>query len=297
MTRPLKTLTSQVKTLSEHGFQRIDSDLYKRSGLDLWRASSENDIHIVGTSFRRAIQRLAEQYKHIISVDELRKDLLSHLSHDLRTPLATLLGYLETWEMQQNQISEKQSREYIATARKNAQKIVVLVDQLFDLANLDSNNVTVIKEPVSIAELVQDVLQKFKLVAEEKGISLNLQPKDSSITVFADIEKLERIFVNLIENALRHTPGGGHITVNLKKDTSLVSIEVCDTGIGIPEHDLPYIFNPHFKAGNSVRENTAHGGLGLAITKRLLELHQSEIQVKSVLHRGTTFSFYLASTR
>jgi len=173
---------------------------------------------------------------------------------------------------------------------------VVLVDQLFDLANLDSNNVTVTKEQISVAELVQDVMQKFSLIATEKHVELCLQPKDSAIQVYADIEKLERVFVNLIENALRHTPKGGKITINLQANSSLVFIEVSDTGIGIPEDDIPFIFDPHFKAGNSVRENTAHGGLGLAITKRLLELHQAEINVRSALHKGTTFSFTLAST-
>ena len=296
ITKPLKQLTSQVRTIQKNGFgENPDQNAELHKSLACWDALSENDIHVLGVNVRETLKRLENQYQHIVSIDELRKELLSHVSHDLRTPLASLLGYLETWEMQKDQITQEQSRHYIATARKNAQKIVVLIEQLFDLAHLDSNSVTVKKEPVSVAELVHDVLQKFSLAAKEKGVTLDVQPKDSSIEVFADIEKLERVFTNLIENALRHSSENGRILVNLKRDASLVSIEVSDTGIGIPERDLPFIFDPHFKAGNSVRENTAHGGLGLAITKRLLELHQSDISVRSALNKGTTFSFSLST--
>jgi signal transduction histidine kinase len=301
ITKPLKKLTKQVTYIQSKGFEEypaapseaVNSD--DAALLNIWDESSSNDIHILGATFQKAMEKLEAQYRHIVSIDELRKELLSHLSHDLRTPLASLLGYLETWEMQKDTLSPDQSKHYIATARKNAQKIVVLIEQLFDLAHLDSDSVTVKKERVSVAELVHDVLQKFALSAEEKHIQLDVEPKDSSIVVYADIEKLERVFVNLIENALRHTSDHGRITVNLKRNASLVSVEVSDTGIGIPEQDLPFIFDPHFKAGNSVRENTAHGGLGLAITKRLLELHQAEINVRSALHKGTTFSFSLSS--
>jgi signal transduction histidine kinase len=294
--RPLKILTNQVRDLGREGFDKFqgEGDSIEQA-LGQWDASSGNDIDIVGANFRAALIKLEQQYQHIVSIDELRKELLSHVSHDLRTPLASLLGYLETWEIQQGQMTEQQSRDYIATARKNAKKIVVLIEQLFDLANLDSNNVTVKKERVVVAELVQDVLNKFALSAKEKHITLKLQPLDIGIEVHADMEKLERVFTNLIENAMRHTPEHGVITINLIKGSSLVSIEVSDTGIGIPEEDLPHIFDPHFKAGNSVRENTAHGGLGLAITKKLLELHQTDITVKSALHKGTTFRFSLAS--
>ena len=109
-----------------------------------------------------------------------------------------------------------------------------------------------------------------------------------------DIEKLERVFTNLIENALRHTNENGSITVRLKHENRSVAIEVSDTGIGIPAKDVEHIFTPHFKAENSVRGDTAHGGLGLAITKKLLSLHQASIHVKSIEKQGTTFHFELA---
>lgn len=295
ISKPLNTLTQQVRKVKAQGFTRENHEQNEQllKELGTWPESSDNDIAMLGHSFHDALTELQRQYENVVSIDDLRKELLSHVSHDLRTPLASLLGYLETWEMQHEDLSKEKSREYIATAKNSAQKIATLIEQLFELAHLDGNNVTVRREPIAIAELIQDVLQKFSIIAGKQGVSLDVTPQDSSIIVRADIEKLERVFTNLVENALRHTPAGGSISVRIQSDSGFVSIQVSDTGIGIPEQDIPHIFDPHYKAGNSVRENTAHGGLGLAITKKLLELHQANISVVSKLNQGTTFSFQL----
>jgi len=294
ITRPLTMLTQHVRKIQSAGFSKDPlKDDKIMSELEVWASKSTNEIHTLGSAFKESLEKIREQYQNIVTIDELRKELLSHVSHDLRTPLASLLGYLETWELNHDSLTPEQSQQYIATAKKSAQRISSLVEQLFELAHLDSGNVQVNREPFSIAELVQDVLQKFRIIAEEKNITLTVTPQDTSIKVLGDIEKLERVFTNLVENALRHTKGDGSITVRLDNNGGLVAIEVVDTGIGIPGEDIPHIFDPHFKAGNSVRGNTAHGGLGLAITKRLLDLHQSSIQVSSEIDKGTTFQFAL----
>lgn len=297
ITRPLSRLTQQIHHIQSEGLSKHpEKDDKLIQPLEEWSKFDSNEIHLLGNAFREALEKIREQYQNIVTIDELRKELLSHVSHDLRTPLASLLGYLETWELNQDSLSKEQSQHYILTAKKSAQRISSLVEQLFELAHLDSGNVQVNREPFSIAELVQDVLQKFTIPAKEKNIELNVTPQDSSITVIGDIEKLDRVFTNLVENAMRHTKEGGSITVRLNNTGSLVAIEVTDTGIGIPDEDIPHIFDPHYKAGNSVRENTAHGGLGLAITKRLLELHQANIQVVSEINKGTTFEFSLPAS-
>ena len=297
ITRPLKKLTHQVERLSKSGFSRENITNQKlREDFLIWDKRNKNEIHVLGTSFRQSIDTLSDQYKKVVTIDELRQELLSHISHDLRTPLASLLGYLETWELNKDSLTKEESEHYIGTAKVNAKKISLLIEQLFELAHLDSENVQVNKEKFAIAELIQDVIYKFDIQAKKKSITLDVNPKDSSILVFGDIEKLERAFTNLIENAIRHTNRGGHVLVKLSPFGRFINVEVSDTGIGIPESDLPHIFEPHFKAGNSVRENTAHGGLGLAITKKLLNLHETTIQVHSELNRGTTFEFLLPSS-
>ena len=171
-----------------------------------------------------------------------------------------------------------------------------MVEQLFELAHLNGGDVQINYENVAIAELVQDVIQKFSLEAEEKGIALSVDPEDPALTVIADIEKLDRVFTNLIGNALRHCKPGDNVTVNLANQPGKILITVRDSGIGIPESDLPYIFDAHYKAANSIRGNSAHGGLGLAITKKLLDLHNTKIFVRSVENKGTEFNFDLASS-
>jgi len=294
ITRPLTTLTQHVRKIQSTGFSKDplkDGPLIGE--LELWANQNDSEIHTLGGAFKEALEKIREQYQDIVTIDELRKELLSHVSHDLRTPLASLLGYLETWELSQETITQEESLQYIATAKKSAQRISSLVEQLFELAHLDSGSVQVRRERFAIAELVQDVLQKFQIAAQERNIHLSVTPQDTSIKVHGDIEKLDRVFTNLVENAMRHTKADGSITVHLDNHAGLVAIEVKDTGIGIPDQDIPFIFDPHYKAGNSVRENTAHGGLGLAITKRLLDLHQSTIQVSSQIGQGTTFQFAL----
>jgi signal transduction histidine kinase len=292
--RPLSRLTQQVRNVRDLGFEKETTAFKKQlSELKRWQSESNNDVHILGHTFAMALETLEQQYQNVVSIDDLRKELLSHVSHDLRTPLASLLGYLETWEMQKETLSPEQSGEYISIAKRNAQRISTLIEQLFELAHLDGDNVQVNIENITIAELVQDVLQKFSIKAKQNNIQLAVSPQNSNVVVRADIEKLERVLTNLIENALRHTPEGGSVEVKIEENSGFVSIHVSDNGIGIPEQDLPFIFDPHFKAGNSVRENTAHGGLGLAITKKLLALHESAINVQSEVNRGTTFSFAL----
>lgn len=294
ITQPLRRLTDQVSLIQSSGLSKDPECNHKAiQALQEWHPEDEHEMHQLGSAFRQLVEKLSDQYQQVVTIDDLRKELLSHVSHDLRTPLASMLGYLETWELNQDQMSAEESRQCIATAKKNAQRISVLIEQLFELAHLDSTSVQVNKEPFPIAELVHDVLQKFRIKAQQRNITLDVMPKDSTIHVMGDIEKLDRVFTNLIENALRHSKENGTITVKLFDQSGLVSVEVEDTGIGIPSKDIPHIFDPHYKAENSVRENTAHGGLGLAITKKILDLHQSSIAVRSRINEGTTFEFSL----
>ena len=157
---------------------------------------------------------------------------------------------------------------------KNAQRMSRLIEQLFELAHLDSETVTLATEPLGIAEFAQDVLQKMSLEASKKQVSLDVEPKDSSIMVMANIEKLENVFTNLIDNALRHCEAGDSITIQILPSDIEGKVSVCvkDSGLGIAEKDLPLIFDAHFRAVNSIRGKGRNSGLGLAISKRIIEL-------------------------
>ena len=170
-----------------------------------------------------------------------------------------------------------------------------LVSELFELAKLDAREVRPEFETFSLSELVQDVVQEFQLRADAKGVSLRADLSERLPFVRADIRLIERVLDNLLENALRYTPEGGTIDVALRAEAGRVRVEIHDSGVGIPAEELPHIFERFHRVSGETPEQAAGGGLGLAIAKRILELHQSMIEASSQLNQGTTFTFHLAA--
>lgn len=287
LTRPLRRLADDMKNFRVVGFEQSQLPVSN------WNEYSADEIHRLGTTFNEMAATLKHQYEKVRTTDELRRELISYVSHDLRTPLAALQGYLETWLLKQADPDNRESVELIEVAMKNAQHISSLVEQLFELAHLEAEDIKLELEPVSIAELVQDVMQKLALQAKKQNVRLEVSPKDPSLMALADISKLERVFTNLIENALRHCNAGGKVGIRIVRESGYLNIMVQDDGSGIDAADLPYIFDAHFRGRNRVSGKRSNGGLGLAITHRIIELHQSEILVKSELDTGTLFSFKL----
>lgn len=277
-------------------------------------------------AFGDMAHRIAEQVGALEQSAALRRELLTNVSHDLRTPLAALQGYLETLEMKEESLGPEQRSRYLGAARKHAERLGRLVSELFDLAMLESGEAVVKPEAFPITELVQDVAQKFQLEAERKGVVLGTEFATDLPAVVADIGMIERVLTNLLENALRYTPPGGSVRLILRAGGDGVAVEIADTGRGIAPAELPYIFDRFYRAGGQERgavtsvgpvdrrqrgyggesdadrgTSTADGprsaddgvGLGLAIAKRALELHGRDIEASSVPQGGTTFRFSL----
>ena len=286
LTRPLRRLTSDMEALREHGFESAQLPL------TLWRDNSADEIERLGNSFNELTSALHNQYQKVKNTDELRRELISYVSHDLRTPLASLQGYLETWLLKHKH--ENPDVNLIDVAMKNAQHMSSLIEQLFELAYLEGDNVALNVEPISIAELAHDVMQKRLPEAQAENINLDVNPKDTGIVLLADYQKLERVLSNLLDNAIRHTEPGGHVEIRLiQQNEKAWRVEVADTGLGIPENEMKDIFTGHFRASNSVKGKGENSGLGLAICKRSIELHNSQLEVSSHLGKGTVFSFSL----
>ena len=222
-----------------------------------------------------------------------RRELMSNISHDLRTPLAALQGYLETLHMKDELLSAPERQSYLATALRRVARLNALIGSLFELAKLDAGEARPQFESFSLAELVQDETQQFALAAQHKGVQLQALQSENLPMVVGDIGLIERALENLIDNALRHTPAGGEVYVSLwpcqHNGRAGVRVEVSDSGEGIAASDLPHIFERNFR----VAQSNEGAGLGLAITKRILELHGGTVEVESELGRGTRFSFQL----
>ena len=296
VTRPIKSLSRFVRRARTEGFEgQIDATVARLEKAA--KGQSITEVHDLVEAFLALIKILNDKHQQVLDLDASRRELIAHVSHDLRSPLASLQGYLETWELNKDALSLEDAAKYIGIAKANAVKLSRLVDQLFELAQLESQTESLQIEELSIAELIHDVLKKFELQAKAKQVNLSVNPRDSSFLVKADVEKLERVITNLVDNALRHTQEGGFVRVNLSNTTAGVQVTVSDSGSGIDPEDLPLIFEPHYKVAANVRSNIAQGGLGLTITKKLLALHKVAIEATSEPGKGACFQFQLPASR
>ena len=237
--------------------------------------------------------RIEAQMEALKSTDVMRRDLLTNVSHDLRTPLTTLLAHLETLQMKQSELTLEERSEYLAIATRQSRRIGLLVEQLLEAAKLEAGQVAVNVEPFPIGELLQDVVQKFALAASDRGVALEVDAMAAPTIVNGDIALLERVLDNLIDNALRHTPAGGCVTVQSEPRGGRVRIAVTDTGPGLTAEETKRVFDRFYRGDPGRSTRSGQSGLGLAIVKSILELHGSEVAVASQPGHGASFYFDL----
>jgi two-component system, OmpR family, sensor kinase len=261
--------------------------------LPSFKVGSGDEIDRLGSIFSQMAGRIIQLIKELRQADALRRELVADITHDLRTPLASLHGYLETLLLKEGKLTPQEQRDYLTIAIKRSNQLEKVVSALFELAKLDSPDVQVRFESFSLAELIQDIIQKFRLIAEKKKIVLRPNFEENLPFVFADIALIERVFENLIENAVRHTPENGSITISVVPKEERLMVQVTDTGSGIRPEDLPHLFDRSYRQKRERPRDTEGAGLGLIITKTILELHGSDIKVASVVDNGTTFTFTL----
>ena len=252
-----------------------------------------DEVDELTQAFHDMSTRIAQQYEALKHLDNTRRELIANVSHDLRTPLASLQGYIETLLIKENEFSAEDKQQYLRVAYKHSQRLSGLISELFELAKLDSGTVELKTETFSLTELVFDSVQDFELMARDQSIQLNIDAPDENLFVRADIALIQRVLQNLIDNAIRHTPAGRSITLKVRDSMNQALIEVADTGTGIAKHEIPHIFERFYQSKQQEHSGEIGSGLGLAIVKKILDLHQSHIHVKSELNRGTSFAFDL----
>ncbi|HRX70288.1 MAG: sensor histidine kinase [Candidatus Competibacteraceae bacterium] len=252
-----------------------------------------DEIEQLGAYFDRMARRLRTLIAHLEERDTLRRELVNHVSHDLRTPLAALHGYLETLQLKADRLSPADQVLYLDAALRHSRRLGRLVGDLFELAKLDAHAIQPRRECFPAAELVQDIAQKYQLPAREHRIRFMVRLPAATLFVEADIGLLERVLDNLILNAFYHTPPEGIVALELRSTGQAVTFAITDTGQGIAPEDLPRIFDRFYRGSSKAKDDGNHLGLGLAIAKRIVELHGSTLWVASKLHRGTQFGFDL----
>ncbi len=251
------------------------------------KVTANTDLKILADTYNNMADTIVENIEQIKSVDRLRQELVANISHDLRSPLAVIQGYIETLQIKSDSLNEKQRLDYLETMLNSTKKLNRLVNHLFDYSKLEANQVKPEKEPFFINELASDIYAGFKILTDQRAISMELKIDENIPLVFADIALVERAIQNLLDNALKFTPVGGTISLSISNNPKGIQVTVNDSGPGIPEKDQLYIFDRYIKLRNQQQVTSA--GLGLAIVKKIMDLHDSTVKVVSNPSQGTTF--------
>ena len=226
-------------------------------------------------------------------LEKMRSDFIANVSHELRTPISMLQGYTEAI-LDGVVTSEEERNEMIRIIYDEAQRMGRLVTDLLDLARMSAGFITLDKDEVPAVASIERMTNKFAQVAKEKKVHLQYDSQvDEQLWIQIDEDRIEQVLTNLIDNAIRHTPEGQSVTVRLTEVQSYLRVDVQDTGVGIPEADLPYVFERFYKADKARTRSKGGTGLGLAIAKNIVEAHEGNITVTSKQNVGTTFTFYL----
>lgn len=223
-------------------------------------------------------------------LDKLRKDFIANVSHELRTPLAMLQGYSEAI-VDGIAVEPEETKEMAQIIYDESVRMSRLVNDLLDLGRMEAGYIELNKEIVEIAPFVDRITRKFAVVGKERQVTVvaNLAELPTHAAFLLDIDRMEQVFTNLIDNALRHIQPGGQVSVNTKISKDQLYIEVQDTGSGIPEEDLPFVFERFYKADKARTRGRSGTGLGLSIVRQIVQAHGGKITAHSKVGEGTTF--------
>jgi len=285
LTQPLRRLTGVMERFESEGY-RHDAAVTVRPR----RWSDEVDR--LTTRFDRLSAQLAAHVDRLKFVDVQRRELVANVSHDLKTPLSAVRGYLDTLLIKESTLSDTERRAFVELALGQNQRVDRLVSELLELSRLESGEMPVSPEMISLCDLVQDVVQKFQNAAGARQIVLQSAFDANLPLVRMDVRLIERLLDNLLDNALQHTGPSGTITVGCAAVTEGMRVTVQDSGDGIHPDDLPHIFE-RFYRGRRASGTLGGAGLGLAISRRIAELHHAELRVANDRDRGATFTLIL----
>ncbi len=276
LTRHLRRVVHAVKRFASGDYQARIS--LNRN--DEWR--------ILGNNFNDMADTIVQNMDALRHVDNLRKELVANISHDLRSPISIIHGYAETLTIKFETLSDPEKLAYLHIMMRNTNRLNKMVSDLFELTRLESNLISLQPVKFAITPFITSLIDEYQLKARARDIFLDIElPKDLP-TVHADPTLLERVLQNLMENALKFTPTNGTISIDLKVDSGSLIISISNTGPGISDADLPFLFDRYYKVAQADHQSKSTG-LGLAIVKRIMDMHRAIISVSSKENELTTF--------
>jgi signal transduction histidine kinase len=255
-------------------------------GLLLWQMGKilsreqqdKNIIEGANQQISRINAELSDANAKLSSLDHFRKEMISNISHDIRTPMSSIIGFLDLVRDNQSSLTIDEKNKYIDVVYSETQRLNRLVTDLFELSKLESGQVNMVKEPFNIYELVSDIIQKYQLKIKVKHVSLNFNIQENLGLAYADLKYIDRVFQNLLDNAVRYVDEGGYIQISILDSKDFFKIKVCNSGDLIPKAELDIIFDRYY---TNEKTDQARSGLGLAIAKSICTLHGCTIMAES----------------
>jgi len=234
---------------------------------------------------------LFHEVTHLRSIEKMRSDFVANVSHEIRTPLTTLRGYTET--ILHEELSREQLLEFLAIIDREATRLSSLVDDLLDLARIENEKDFVKKEKVALNQLIDEAMGRVEPLREEKGFKIEFKPSTEELYISGNREWLYQALLNILENSIRYGRPNGRINIAIVFDNSSATVEIEDDGPGIPEADLPYVFERFYRVDKARSRKSGGTGLGLSIVKHIFEAHGAFYTLESTEGKGSVFQFTL----
>ena len=281
------TVTDRIYALKDVAEQLAEGDLQARV-----QVNGKDEVAALAEAFNQMAAQLQTADRKKREVERMRTDLIAWVSHDLQTPLASIRAILEA--LADGIVEDPQVvQRYLLTAQRDVRSLSMLIDDLFQMAQLDAGGLQLDVTESSLADLISDTLENFSELAVRQNVAMSGRIDGSVDPVRMDTMRIGRVLNNLLSNALRYTPAGGEIELVARRADRGVEVSVSDTGDGIRAEDLPYVFERFYRGEKSRSRATGGSGLGLAISRGILRAHGGDITVQSAPGRGTCFIFHL----
>ncbi|MFA4988105.1 MAG: ATP-binding protein [Candidatus Omnitrophota bacterium] len=289
--------TENIETCITEGEQELITILANQIGQTLdnarlfektWRSQQELEINATGRT-----RQLTQALEEVGKVSKRKSDFISSVSHELRTPLTSIKGYAAILLAGKLGAVPEEIKARLAKINRHSDELVHMINDLLDISRIESGKVNMKIENIELKYVVDKVADLLGVQMKGKDISFESSIPEDCQRVMADRSQIERIFINLVGNAIKFTPEKGTISVNAHCSGRVIQVDVKDTGFGIPEDAQEKIFEEFYRVENTINQEVKGTGLGLALVKHIIEAHQGRIWVKSKVGEGSTFSFTL----
>ncbi|MGB9791547.1 MAG: ATP-binding protein [Thermacetogeniaceae bacterium] len=308
----------QLKVAEESHITEIDHlyDCFKNMTIALYQKCKENEaymeeleqdrikLHILteelmeaNTHLEKRVEERTEELRKAVqelkTLNHLKTQFLANMSHELRTPLHSIIGFAEMlYDELYGELNQMQ-KDYIAIILSSAKHLLEIISDILDLSCIESDKITLYKEEVAIEDLIKSVVTIMKPQADEKKLDLTIKTAEALPRIYADPSRVKQVLSNLLSNAIKFTPEGGSITIEAFQNGDEIGVTVSDTGIGIKEEHQKNVFNEFYQCEDPYKRRFEGVGLGLPLSKKLVELHGGRIELESKYGVGTKVTFFL----